>query len=69
MALRILNPGIQPLGQFDALDAQTNTILGGEVATLDYVATLASGGTDEAASDIEDGYDYIGRWRSSVVPH
>jgi hypothetical protein len=56
MALRILNPGIQPLGQFDALDAQTNTILGGEVATLDFVATLASGGTDEAASDIEDGY-------------
>ena len=56
MALRILNPGIPCLGQFDAIDHDSLLILGGEVAGLTFVATEASGGTDESAADIEDGY-------------
>jgi hypothetical protein len=54
MALRLLQSGIQPLGQFDALDAQVTTVLGGEVATFTYVSIVA--GTDDAAADIDDGY-------------
>ena len=54
MALRLLQPGIQPLGQFDALDAQVTSILGGEVCSFTYVSIAA--GTDDAAKDIEDGY-------------
>ena len=54
MALKLLQAGIQPLGQFDALDAQTTTCLGGEVAGFTYVSTAA--GTDSAAQDVFDGY-------------
>ncbi|KKM45776.1 hypothetical protein LCGC14_1560370 [marine sediment metagenome] len=54
MALKLLQSGIQPLGQFDALDAQTTSVLGGEVASFTYVSIVA--GTDVAASDISDGY-------------
>lgn len=55
MSLQILQAGIQPLGQFDALDAQTTAVLGGEVAGLTYVSIAA--GVDEAAADVElDGY-------------
>lgn len=55
MSLQILQSGIQPLGQFDALDAQTTAVLGGEVAGFTYVSIAA--GTDEAAADVEnDGY-------------
>lgn len=53
MALRILQPGVQPLGQFDGLDAEVLTTLGGEVATLTGVDITAG---DLAASDIDDGY-------------
>lgn len=57
MSLQILQAGIQPLGPFDALDAQTTTVLGGEVAGFTYVAIASAGGTDEAAADVEnDGY-------------
>lgn len=52
MALKILQPGIQPLGQFDGLDAQVTSSLGGEVCTFTYVAL----NTDDAAADVEDGY-------------
>lgn len=54
MALKLLQPGTQPLGQFDALDAQTSSVLGGEVAGLTYVSITA--GTDNAAADVGDGY-------------
>lgn len=54
MALRPLQSGTQPLGQFDALDAQATAVLGGEVATFTYVSIAA--GTDDAAADIDDGY-------------
>ena len=54
MALKLLQEGIQPLGQFDALDAQTTSVLGGEVASFTYVSITA--GTDSSASDVSDGY-------------
>ena len=53
MALKLLQSGIQPLGQFDALDAQATSCLGGEVASFTYVSIVA--GTDNAAADV-DGY-------------
>lgn len=53
MALRILNPGIQPLGQFDGYDADYLTLLGGEVVTF---RTALLGGPDKAAADALDGY-------------
>ena len=30
MALKLLQPGVQPLGQFDGLDTEILTIMGGE---------------------------------------
>ena len=54
MALKLLQSGNQPLGQFDALDSQVTSCLGGEVATFTYVAIAA--GTDNAAADVSDGY-------------
>jgi len=54
MALKILQAGIEPLGQFDALDAQATSVLGGEVAGFTYVSITA--GTDNAAYDVSDGY-------------
>lgn len=56
MALKVLNPGTAtPLGQFDALDAQTLTMKGGEVCTF-TTNTVVWGGTDKAAADEMDGY-------------
>jgi len=52
MALKILQPGCQPLGQFDGLDAEATSTLGGEVCTFSYIAL----NTDNAAADVEDGY-------------
>jgi len=54
MALKLLQSGNQPLGQFDALDAQATSVLGGEVATFTYVSIVP--GTDDSAKDVEDGY-------------
>ena len=54
MALKLLQSGNQPLGQFDALDSQTTAVLGGEVAQFTYVSITA--GTDDAAADVADGY-------------
>ena len=42
-----------PFGQFDGLDAETTTLLGGEVVGFGYVSTT---GTDMHAVDINDGY-------------
>jgi hypothetical protein len=52
MALKLLQPGGQPLGQFDCLDADLSAILGGEVMTFG-TAVVA---TDKGASDVADGY-------------
>jgi len=53
MALRILNPGVQPLGQFDVVDGELTALKGGEVVTLVKKA-LSSG--DKGAADVFDGY-------------
>ena len=55
MALYVLQPGIQPLGQFDFLDTDLPNVKGGELATWDEasrVNTLA----EKAAFDAKDGY-------------
>ena len=56
MALRLIQSGSQPLGQFDGLDADITGFLGGEVCSFTGVTIKSSGGTDLAASDVEDGY-------------
>lgn len=53
MSLKLLQPGVQPIGQFDGLDSDYLTLKGGEVVTLTAV-TLASG--DKSAQDVFDGY-------------
>lgn len=54
MALELLQPGIQPLGQYDGYDAITLNTKGGEVATMIPVEV----GTDRSAKDADgtDGY-------------
>jgi len=51
MSLKLLQPGVQPLGQFDGLDSEVLTLKGGEVVT--FVSTAAP---DKAAFDVLDGY-------------
>lgn len=53
MALKPLQPGGLPLGQFDGLDSEFLTLKGGEVVTFKSVslATL-----DKGAADVFDGY-------------
>lgn len=53
MALKLLQPGIQPLGNFDGLDTALPGMLGGEVASLTYISLTAD---DDSAADVEDGY-------------
>ncbi len=65
MALRLLQSGIQPLGQFDGLDAEVTSGLGGEVCTFTYVSITP--GTDDAAKDIEDGYVAQANTRPAVT--
>jgi hypothetical protein len=52
MALKILQPGVQPLGQFDMLDTDT-PVAGGEVLVLESIAVTVD---DKAAKDVFDGY-------------
>lgn len=52
MALKLVNPGVQPLGQFDGKDSEFLTLKGGEVVTFTSVAT----GADLGANDAADGY-------------
>lgn len=53
MALELVQPGIQPLGQFDGADGVYLTVKGGEVATIKGVTRTA----DEASVDVwVDGY-------------
>jgi len=53
MSLKLLQPGGQPLGQFDGLDTEVLTLLGGEVVTFGTVQTST---LDKAAFDSLDGY-------------
>jgi hypothetical protein len=57
MTLYIYQPGIQPLGQFDCLDAYASAtyIKGGEVGTL-FAAGRTNTSTEKAAQDALDGY-------------
>lgn len=58
MALKLKQPGIQPLGQFDGYDSDYLTILGGEVGrwiAVPYVYP-STAGSDHAAADVFDGY-------------
>lgn len=54
MSLKLLQPGTQPLGQFDGLDTEVLTLKGGEVVT--FTSVVATSATDLAASDVFDGY-------------
>ncbi len=54
MALKLLQPGTQPLGQFDGYDTQVLTLKGGEIVT--FASVTATSATDKAASDVFDGY-------------
>ena len=55
MALYLLQPGLQPLGQFDFLDTDLDNVLGGEVGTLDE-ASRTNTSSEKAAFDALDGY-------------
>jgi len=54
MSLKLLQPGVQPLGQFDGLDTEFLTLKGGEVVTFTSISSEA--GVDKAAKDVFDGY-------------
>ena len=61
MALKLLQPGIQPLGQFDGLDSDVLTMKGGEVVSFTSVTTdgqpgVTTPGLDQGAYDVFDGY-------------
>lgn len=55
MALYLLQPGIQPLGQFDLLDTDLGSILGGEIGVFDEASRVITA-TEKAAQDVLDGY-------------
>lgn len=56
MALKLLQPGTQPLGQFDGLDTEVLTLKGGEICTFTAVFVPPTG-TDKASADsFSDGY-------------
>jgi hypothetical protein len=55
MALRILNPGIQPLGQFDFEDGYLTSVKGGEICTL-VALSRTNTASETAAADVLDGY-------------
>ena len=61
MALKLLQPGSQPLGQFDGYDSDVLTLKGGEVVSFASVTTsgqpgVTTSGLDQAAYDVFDGY-------------
>jgi hypothetical protein len=61
MALKLLQPGINPLGQFDGYDSDVLTLKGGEVVSFAAVTTngqpgVTASGLDQAAYDVFDGY-------------
>jgi hypothetical protein len=55
MALYILQSGIEPLGQFDVLNTDASTIVGGMIGTWDESLRTQSS-TETAAADVFDGY-------------
>ncbi len=84
MALKLLQPGIQPLGQFDGLDSDVLTLKGGEVVSFTPVTTsgqpgVSGSGNDQAAYDVFDGYVNVSGtfkrpavsrlWNGTVLPN
>lgn len=60
MSLKLLQAGLQPLGQFDGLDADVLTMKGGEVVSFASVQSNATpgvttSGLDQGAYDVFDG--------------
>ena len=55
MALYLLQPGNQPLGQFDFADADLTSVLGGDFGTWDE-ASRTNTASEKAAQDALDGY-------------
>jgi hypothetical protein len=55
MALYILQPGLQSLGDFDLLDTDLSLVTGGELAVLDKTSRLNTS-SEKAAADVFDGY-------------
>jgi len=62
MALILLQPGCEPLGQYDAADGYVTSCLGGEVCTFVTVTV----GSDKAAADSADGYLNPGTSRAAL---
>ena len=63
MALEVVQPGVNPLGQFDGLDSVYLSVKGGEVASITSIALTS---TDQAAADVfNDGY--VGTTRPVVT--
>jgi len=65
MSLKLLQPGISPIGQFDGLDTDVLTLKGGEVVSFAQVTTsgqpgVTTSGLDQAAFDVFDGYVNVG---------
>jgi hypothetical protein len=61
MSLKLLQPGTEPLGQFDVVDAELTLFKGGEVCSFAAVLTntqpgVTTSGLDQAAYDVFDGY-------------
>lgn len=68
MALKILQSGMNPLGQFDGLDTIATTVKGGEVVSFTYINSFGAGGTDKNAFDVNDGYVTSAHpWRPAVT--
>lgn len=65
MALKLLQPGVQPIGQWDGLDTEVLTLKGGEIVSLTSVT--ATSATDKAASDVFDGYTRASATAKRVV--
>lgn len=55
MALYVLQPGLNPLGQFDFLDTDLANVVGGDIGTWDEAAR-ANSASEKAAADVFDGY-------------
>jgi hypothetical protein len=55
MALYILEPGIQPLGQFDLLDTDASSVVGGLIGIMSRT-NRTNTSTETAAADVFDGY-------------
>lgn len=57
MALFPLQPGLKPAGQFDVVDTDLASIVGGQVMTF-TTASRTNTSTEGAAYDVLDGYDW-----------